>query len=34
MTGYGESAPAEKLFPLFGFTTENVIKKAKSVMKK
>ncbi len=34
MTSYGESAPAEKLFPFFGFTTENVIKKAKSVMGK
>ncbi len=34
MTGYGESAPAEKLFPYFGFTVENVVAKAKSVLKK
>ncbi len=29
MTGYGESAPADKLFPYFGFTVENVVEKAK-----
>ncbi|WP_342324089.1 transketolase [Kosakonia sp. BYX6] len=34
MTSYGESAPAEKLFPFFGFTVENVVAKAKSVLKK
>ncbi|UXY12269.1 transketolase [Kosakonia sp. ML.JS2a] len=34
MTGYGESAPADKLFPYFGFTVENVVAKAKSVVKK
>ncbi len=33
MTGYGESAPADKLFPYFGFTVENVVAKAKSVLK-
>lgn len=32
MTGYGESAPAEKLFPHFGFTVENVVKEAKKVL--
>ncbi|MCS2157057.1 transketolase [Scandinavium sp. H11S7] len=34
MTTYGESAPAEKLFPFFGFTVENVVEKAKKVMSK
>ncbi|SFU14315.1 transketolase [Kosakonia arachidis] len=34
MTRYGESAPAEKLFPYFGFTVENVVAKAKAVLKK
>ncbi|MCT4701424.1 transketolase [Enterobacteriaceae bacterium H20N1] len=34
MTGYGESAPADKLFPFFGFTTENVVSKAKKVLDK
>jgi hypothetical protein len=32
MTGYGESAPADKLFPYFGFTVENVVEKALSVI--
>ena len=32
MTGYGESAPADKLFPFFGFTVENVVAKAKKVL--
>ncbi|EKY3232483.1 transketolase [Cronobacter malonaticus] len=32
MTGYGESAPAEKLFPYFGFTVENVVEKARNVL--
>ncbi len=27
MTGYGESAPADKLFPFFGFTAENIVAK-------
>ncbi|EOV9569597.1 transketolase [Cronobacter turicensis] len=34
MTGYGESAPAEKLFPYFGFTVENVVEKARKVLSK
>ena len=34
MTGYGESAPAEKLFPFFGFTVENVVEKAQKVIKR
>lgn len=34
MTGYGESAPAEKLFPYFGFTVENIVEKAKAVLSK
>ena len=34
MTGYGESAPAEKLFPYFGFTVENIVAKAKAVLNK
>ena len=33
MTGYGESAPAEKLFPYFGFTVENIVEKAHKVLK-
>ncbi len=32
MTTFGESAPAEKLFPLFGFTVENVLRKAKELL--
>ena len=32
MRGYGESAPADKLFPYFGFTVENVVEKALSVL--
>ncbi|HKM98851.1 MAG TPA: transketolase [Buttiauxella sp.] len=32
MTTYGESAPADKLFPFFGFTVENVVAKAKKVL--
>jgi transketolase len=32
MTTFGESAPAEDLFKLFGFTVENVIKKAKALI--
>lgn len=34
MTSFGESAPAEKLFPFFGFTVENIVEKAKHVLKK
>ncbi len=33
MTGYGESAPADKLFPYFGFTVENVVSHAESLLK-
>jgi transketolase len=29
---FGESAPAEQLFPYFGFTTENVVKAVEEVM--
>lgn len=32
MTSFGESAPAEKLFPFFGFTVENVVEKAKNLL--
>lgn len=32
MTTFGESAPAEDLFELFGFTVENVVKKAKALL--
>ncbi|PLR36216.1 transketolase, partial [Chimaeribacter arupi] len=32
MTTFGESAPAEKLFELFGFTVENVVSKAKALL--
>ncbi|GIA39594.1 transketolase 1 [Vibrio cholerae] len=32
MTSFGESAPAGELFKLFGFTTENVVKKAKELL--
>ena len=31
---FGHSAPAEELFKLFGFTVENVLKKAKAVLNK
>lgn len=34
MTTFGESAPADKLFPFFGFTVENIVEKAKKVLKK
>lgn len=34
MTTFGASAPAEKLFPLYGFTVENVVKQAKIVLSK
>jgi transketolase len=32
MTTFGESAPAELLFKEFGFTVENVVKQAKSLL--
>jgi transketolase len=32
MTSYGESAPAEDLFKKFGFTVENVVKRAKALL--
>ncbi|MGL9769452.1 MAG: transketolase [Sodalis sp. (in: enterobacteria)] len=32
MTSFGESAPAEKLFKVFGFTKENVLNKARSLL--
>jgi transketolase len=34
MTTFGESAPAEELYKLFGFTVDNVIKKAKALIGK
>ena len=34
MTTFGESAPADKLFPFFGFTVENIVAKAKKVLGK
>lgn len=34
MTTFGASAPAEKLFPLYGFTVENIIKQAKIILNK
>jgi transketolase len=33
MTTYGESAPAEDLYKHFGFTVENVVNKAKALLK-
>ena len=33
MTSFGESGPAEQLFAKFGFTVENVVKQAKSLLK-
>ena len=32
MTTFGESAPAEKLFEVFGFTVDNVVAQAKAVL--
>ncbi|MFD1803767.1 transketolase [Mixta tenebrionis] len=32
MTTFGESAPADQLFKLFGFTVDNVVAKAKSIL--
>jgi transketolase len=34
MTTFGESAPAEDLYKVFGFTTENVVQKAKALLEK
>ena len=34
MTTFGESAPAEELYKVFGFTVDNVIKKAKALIGK
>ena len=34
MTTFGESAPAEELFKLFGFTVENIVAKAKALVGK
>lgn len=34
MMGFGESAPAEDLFQHFGFTVENVVKKAMALLEK
>jgi len=34
MTTFGESAPADKLFPFFGFTVENIVAKAEKVLGK
>ncbi len=34
MPGFGESAPAEELYKHFGFTVENVVKKAKALLGK
>lgn len=33
MTGFGESAPADKLFPEFGFTIENIVSHAEALVK-
>jgi len=33
MTGFGESAPAEKLFAEFGFTVENIVSHAEALLK-
>lgn len=32
MTTFGESAPAEQLFPLFGFTVENVVRQVQALL--
>lgn len=34
MTSFGASAPAELLFPLYGFTVENIVKQAKIILSK
>jgi transketolase len=33
MTGFGASAPASKLMEHFGFTTENVVKQVRELLK-
>ncbi|MFA1240143.1 transketolase, partial [Serratia odorifera] len=33
MTSFGESAPAEQLFKTFGFTVDNVVAKARALLK-
>jgi transketolase len=33
MTGFGASAPAGKLMEHFGFTTENVVKQVRELLK-
>ena len=32
MTTFGESAPAEELYKVFGFTVDNVVKRAKALL--
>jgi transketolase len=32
MTSFGESAPADQLFKLFGFSDENVLVKARALL--
>ncbi|MCS5968772.1 hypothetical protein LNP26_18045 [Klebsiella variicola subsp. variicola] len=32
MAGYGESAPAEQLFPFFGFTVDHIVATAEQVL--
>ena len=32
MNSFGESAPADQLFKVFGFTVENVVAKAKEIL--
>jgi transketolase len=32
MKGFGESAPAEELYKVFGFTVDNVVKKATALL--
>jgi transketolase len=32
MNRFGESAPAEELFKLFGFTTDNLVAKVKELL--
>ncbi|WP_135385216.1 transketolase [Vibrio tasmaniensis] len=34
MTSFGESAPAEQLFEMFGFTVENIVEKSLAVLEK
>ena len=32
MTGFGESAPASKLFPYYGFSLDNLLEKSKELL--